>query len=58
MEHYDDLLKRLEQKFSAIDQKTEVHLEGLVHAKPITYWDYIMPEALLGLQIQRTTLPD
>ena len=58
MEHYDDLLKRLEQKFSAIDQKTEVHLEGLVHAKPITYCDYIMPEALLGLQIQRTTLPD
>ncbi len=58
MEHYDDLLKRLEQKFSAIDQKTEVHFEGLVHAKPITYWDYIMPEALLGLQIQRTTLPD
>ncbi len=58
MENYDDLLKRLEQKFSAIDQKTEVHLEGLVHAKPITYWDYIMPEALLGLQIQRTTLPD
>lgn len=58
MEHYDDLLKRLEQKFDAIDQKTEVHLEGLVHAKPITYWDYIMPDALLGLQIQRTTLPD
>jgi tryptophan 2,3-dioxygenase len=30
----------------------------LVWAKPITYWDYIQPEALLSLQIQRTTLPD
>lgn len=58
MENYDDLLKRLEDKFNAIDQKTEVHLEGLVHAKPITYWDYIMPDALLSLQVQRTTLPD
>ena len=29
-----------------------------MHGNPITYWDYILPEALLGLQIQRTTLPD
>jgi tryptophan 2,3-dioxygenase len=27
-------------------------------AKPITYWDYIQTDALLNLQIQRTTLPD
>ncbi len=54
----DDVLKRINEKFKAIDQNPEVHLEGLVHAKPITYWDYILPEALLGLQIQRTTLPD
>jgi len=58
MENYEELLGRLEQKFEAINQKTEVHLEGLVHAKSITYWDYILPDALLGLQIQRTTLPD
>jgi tryptophan 2,3-dioxygenase len=58
MENYADLIKRLEDKFKAIDQKTEVHLEGMVHAKPITYWDYIMPDALLSLQVQRTTLPD
>ncbi len=56
--NYEDLLDRLDDKFEAINQKTAVHLEGLVHANPITYWDYIMPEALLGLQIQRTTLPD
>ena len=55
---YDDLIVRLEDKFAAINQKTAVHLEGLVHAKPITYWDYILPDALLSLQVQRTTLPD
>lgn len=54
----EELLKRLEEKFSAIDQKTDVHLEGLVWAKPITYWDYIQTEPLLALQSQRTTLPD
>jgi tryptophan 2,3-dioxygenase len=56
--NYDDLIVRLEDKFAAINQKTAVHLEGLVHAKPITYWDYILPDALLSLQVQRTTLPD
>ncbi len=52
------ILKELELKFEAIDQKTETHLEGLLWSKPITYWDYIQTDALLNLQIQRTTLPD
>jgi tryptophan 2,3-dioxygenase len=52
------ILHELDQKFQAINQKTDTHLEGLVWAKPITYWDYIQTDALLNLQIQRTTLPD
>ncbi|MUV05509.1 tryptophan 2,3-dioxygenase [Flavobacterium rakeshii] len=51
-------LNDLEKKFKAINQKTETHLEGLLWAKPITYWDYIQTDALLNLQTQRTTLPD
>jgi tryptophan 2,3-dioxygenase len=51
-------LNELDEKFQGISQKTETHLEGLLWAKPITYWDYIMPDALLSLQVQRTTLPD
>lgn len=54
----EQLLERLDEKFKAIDQNMDVHLEGLVHATPITYWDYIMPDALLSLQVQRSTLPD
>ena len=54
----EDILKRIDEKYTAINQNSNVHLEGLVWANPITYWDYILPEALLGLQIQRTTLPD
>ena len=52
------ILANLESKFDAINQKTETHLEGLLWAKPITYWDYIQTDALLNLQTQRTTLPD
>lgn len=54
----EEILEQLEQKFQDINQKTETHLEGLLWAKPITYWDYIQTDALLGLQTQRTTLPD
>ena len=53
-----DILQRIEDKFASIDQQADVHLEGLVWAKPMTYWDYIQPDALLNLQVQRTTLPD
>ena len=54
----EDLLQQLEEKYKNIDQKTNTHLEGLVWSKPITYWDYIQTDALLNLQVQRTTLPD
>jgi tryptophan 2,3-dioxygenase len=52
------LLEEIDQKFKAIQQKTDTHLEGLLWSKPITYWDYIQTDALLNLQTQRTTLPD
>jgi tryptophan 2,3-dioxygenase len=52
------LIEELEKKFDAINQKTDTHLEGLLWAKPITYWDYIQTDALLNLQTQRTLLPD
>lgn len=53
-----DKINQIDEKFQAINQKTETHLEGLLWSKPITYWDYIQTDALLNLQIQRTTLPD
>ena len=58
LEKYKDQLEKLEEKFSDINQNTETHLEGLLWSKPINYWDYIQTDALLNLQIQRTTLPD
>lgn len=54
----DDILDSLKNKFDALGQNLDVHLRGLLHSKPITYWDFIQTDALLSLQTQRTTLPD
>lgn len=58
MQHREQLLQQLDEKMAAIGQNADIHLEGLVWAKPITYWDYIQTDVLLNLQKQRTTLPD
>ena len=54
----EELLKAIDEKYLAMGQNPDVHLSGLLHAEPITYWDYIQVEALLGLQVKRTNLPD
>ncbi len=54
----EKLTKQLKKKYDSIDQDLETHLEGLLHSKPLNYWDYIQTDSLLNLQIQRTTLPD
>jgi tryptophan 2,3-dioxygenase len=51
-------IEQIEEKFNRIGQDANVHLEGLVWSKPITYWDYIHTDVLLNIQYQRTTLPD
>lgn len=49
---------QLNEKYQALNQDVETHLEGLLHSKPINYWDYVQTDALLNLQVQRTVFPD
>ncbi len=53
-----EILKAIDNKYDELGVPVEAMLEGLLWSKPITYWDYIQTDALLGLQVQRTTLPD
>ncbi|HZW63327.1 MAG TPA: tryptophan 2,3-dioxygenase family protein [Flavobacteriaceae bacterium] len=53
-----NITDQLQEKYQKLNQDLNVHLEGLLYSKPITYWDYIQTDALLNLQTQRTTLPD
>jgi len=49
-----EILKELKEKYESIGQNVDTHLSGLLHSKPITYWDYVHTDSLLNLQIQRT----
>jgi len=49
---------QLNKKYQDLNQNVNTHLEGLLHSKPIDYWDYIQTDALLNLQVQRTIFPD
>ena len=52
------LIESLQKKYGDTGEDLNIHLEGLLHAKPITYWDYIQLESLLGTQNPRTKHPD
>lgn len=54
----EKLIDALDDKYEAIDQDLDDHLEGLLQSKPITYWDYVHTDALLSLQQPRTRVPD
>jgi tryptophan 2,3-dioxygenase len=54
----EELLAAIDKKYEAMGQDPNVHLSGLLHAEPMKYWDFIQVDALLGLQTQRTQLPD
>ncbi len=58
MSNHQDILSKLDNKYKKISQNLDTHLDGLLHSKPITYWDYINTDALLSLQTQRTDQPD
>lgn len=54
----EELLAAIDKKYEAMGQNPDVHLSGLLHAEPMTYWDFANVDALLSLQIQRTQLKD
>ncbi|CAL66367.1 tryptophan 2,3-dioxygenase family protein [Christiangramia forsetii] len=50
--------QKIAQKYSELGENPESYLEGLLHSKPINYWDYIGVETLLSLQRPRTNFKD
>ncbi len=53
-----EIINALEKKYSELGQDKDIYLEGLLHSKPLNYWDYIQTDSLLNLQTQRTNFPD
>lgn len=54
----EELLDAIDKKYKDMGQDPDVHLSGLLYAEPMKYWDFVQVDALLGLQTQRTQLPD
>ncbi|CAI8274312.1 MAG: Tryptophan 2,3-dioxygenase [Polaribacter sp. SA4-10] len=54
----DEILKAIEEKYDKLGVPLDAMLEGLLWSTPITYWDYMQTDALLGLQTPRTNQPD
>lgn len=52
------LIEQLVKKYESLGENPNTYLEGLLHAKPINYWDYIEVENLLSLQKPRTNYQD
>ncbi len=53
-----DTQKKIKQKYEQLGENPETHLQGLLHSKPITYWDYVEVDTLLSLQKPRTHFKD
>ncbi|MFI2741431.1 tryptophan 2,3-dioxygenase family protein [Zhouia sp. PK063] len=53
-----DKIEKLERKFKNSGQDLGDHLDGLLHQRYLTYWDYIHLDTLLSLQIPKTHFPD
>jgi tryptophan 2,3-dioxygenase len=51
-------IAKLEEKYKNSGQDLGSYLDGLLHERYLTYWDYIHLDTLLSLQIPKTYFPD
>ncbi|MEH6513487.1 tryptophan 2,3-dioxygenase family protein [Maribacter arcticus] len=51
-------ISKLGEKYKDSGQDLSSYLDGLLHQRYLTYWDYIHLDTLLSLQVPRTHFPD
>ena len=54
----EEIIQKINEKYSNLGENTDTYLKGLLQAKPINYWDYIEVDTLLSLQKPRTNFKD
>ncbi|GAA0872956.1 tryptophan 2,3-dioxygenase family protein [Gangjinia marincola] len=54
----EERIHQLEEKFRNSGQDMSSYLDGLLHDRYLTYWDYIHLDTLLSLQNPKTPFPD
>lgn len=58
MADQDQLIQQIQDKYKTLGEDPNAYLEGLLHSKPVNYWDYIQVDSLLSLQKPRTNFKD
>lgn len=58
MSNRQALLQQIVEKYENMGEDPDTYLAGLLHTKPINYWDYIEVDTLLALQKPRTNFKD
>lgn len=53
-----ELIALIKNKYSHLGANPEIFLQGLLHSKPLNYWDYVEVDTLLSLQKPRTNFKD
>jgi len=53
-----EAIDAIEEKYARMGENPETYLKGLLHAKPVNYWDYVEVDTLLSLQKPRTNFKD
>lgn len=56
--HQDEIVNKINEKYKSRGQNPDTYFEGLLHSKPIRYWEYCQIETLLTLQNTVTDIPD
>lgn len=54
----EEIVNKINEKYKSRGQNPDTYLEGLLHSKPIRYWEYCQIDTLLTLQNTRTDIPD
>lgn len=54
----ENTVDKIKEKYQNLGENPATYLDGLLQAKPITYWDYIQVDTLLTLQKTRTDFKD
>jgi tryptophan 2,3-dioxygenase len=54
----EKIIEELDNKYQQMGENPNNYLKGLLHAKPINYWDYVEVDTLLSLQKPRTDFKD
>lgn len=52
------LYHAIEEKYKVLGENPETYLKGLLHTRPLNYWDYVEVDTLLSLQRPRTNFQD